>query len=87
MHVLGIDAGGTKTLALLANEQGEILGDARGAGINLQSAGELAVEKVLHEIMEQALGDRQERPAAVCIGIAGVDRQDDARTVAALMRR
>src|SRR5688572_21757372 len=49
MRVLGIDAGGTKTLALLANDRGEILSEARGAGVNLQSAGELAVEKVLHE--------------------------------------
>jgi N-acetylglucosamine kinase-like BadF-type ATPase len=87
MHVLGIDAGGTKTLALLANERGEIINEARGVGVNLQSAGELGVEKVLHEIMEQALDGHGERPAAVCVGIAGVDRQDDARTVAALMRR
>jgi N-acetylglucosamine kinase-like BadF-type ATPase len=87
MHVLGIDAGGTKTLALLADQHGEILADARGAGVNLQSAGELSVEKVVHEVMDQALDGRCERLAAVCIGIAGVDRQDDARTVAALMRR
>jgi N-acetylglucosamine kinase-like BadF-type ATPase len=87
MRVLGIDAGGTKTLALLADEHGEVLNEARGAGVNLQSAGELAVEKVLHEIMVQALDGHHERPVTVCIGIAGVDRQDDARTVAALMRR
>ena len=49
--------------------------------------GELAVEKVLHEVMESAIGDLDVTPAAVCIGIAGVDRDDEARTVRAIMRR
>src|SRR5258705_422945 len=30
MHVLGIDAGGTKTICLLADGEGRILGEARG---------------------------------------------------------
>ena len=46
MHVLGIDAGGTKTVCLLADERGAIVAEARGPGANLQAAGELEVEKV-----------------------------------------
>ena len=87
MHVLGIDAGGTKTVCLLADAQGAIVSEGRGAGANLHTAGELAVEKVLHEAMETAIGDRAITPAAICLGIAGVDRDDEARTVRALMRR
>jgi N-acetylglucosamine kinase-like BadF-type ATPase len=87
MHVLGIDAGGTKTVCLLADERGLILAEGRGPGANLQAAGELEVEKVLHQVMEMALGDRLTRPAAVCLGIAGVDREDDRRIVTAIMRR
>ena len=87
MHVLGIDAGGTKTVCLLADQRGTILAEGRGPGANLHAAGELAVEKVLHEVMEDALGDRDITPAAICLGIAGVDREDDARTVRAIMRR
>src|SRR5438105_15454389 len=87
MHVLGIDAGGTKTVCLLADEHGTILSAARGSGANLHIAGELAVEKVLHEVMEQAIGDRPVVPAAICLGIAGVDREDEAQTVRAIMRR
>src|SRR5688572_15481058 len=87
VHVLGIDAGGTKTCCLLANERGDILAEARGGGANLQSAGELEVEKVLHGVMEQVLADRDERPAAICLGIAGVDRPDDAEAVQGIMRR
>jgi N-acetylglucosamine kinase-like BadF-type ATPase len=86
-HVLGIDAGGTKTVCLLADEHGQVLAEARGAGANLQAAGELHVEKVLHDVMEEALGDRDVVPAAICLGIAGVDRPDDAAVVRGIMKR
>ena len=85
--MLGIDAGGTKTVCQLANERGEVLAEARRGGANLQASGELEVEKVLHEVMEEAIGDHDVRPAAICLGIAGVDRPDDARVIQALMRR
>jgi len=88
MLVLGIDAGGTKTVGLLADEHGTILSTARGPGANLQVAGELEVEKVLHHVMDTALDGRHDaRPKAVCLGIAGVDREDDSRIVSAIMRR
>jgi len=86
-HVLGIDAGGTKTVCLLADERGHVLSEARGSGANLAAAGELEVEKVLHDVMTQAIGDRDIRPAAICLGIAGVDRPNDAAAVRAIMRR
>src|SRR5262245_27481994 len=92
MHVLGIDAGGTKTVCLLADEQGAIVSEARGPGANLHTAGELAVEKVLHQVMEEAIGDRMfaDRPivpCAICLGVAGVDRADEAQIIRAIMRR
>jgi N-acetylglucosamine kinase len=87
MYVLGIDAGGTKTVCLLTDERAQILGEARGSGANLQVMGELGVEKVLHRVMEEALNDRDFRLDAICLGIAGVDRADDARAVTDIMRR
>jgi N-acetylglucosamine kinase-like BadF-type ATPase len=87
MHVLGIDAGGTKTVCMLADEEGRVVAEARAGGANLQSAGELEVEKVLHFVMEAALADRDVRPDVICLGIAGVDRPDDAQAVGAIMRR
>lgn len=87
MFVLGIDAGGTKTVCLLADETGRVVAEARGGGANLQASGELQVEKVLHHLIEEAIGDRDIRPAAVCLGIAGVDRADDADAVRGIMRR
>jgi N-acetylglucosamine kinase-like BadF-type ATPase len=87
IHVLGIDAGGTKTVCQLANEHGEVIAEARRGGANLQASGELEVEKVLHDVMNEAIGDREISPSAICLGIAGVDRPDDARTVGGIMRR
>src|ERR1700682_5002857 len=87
MHVLGIDSGGTKPVCLLADERGSIVSEGRGPGANLHAAGELGVEKVLHEVMEAALGDRPITPSAICLGVAGVDRDEDVGTVRAIMRR
>ena len=87
IHVLGIDAGGTKTVCQLADGQGTVISESRSTGANLQAAGELQVEKVLHQVMEDALGERRIVPEAICLGIAGVDRPDDAAVVQAIMRR
>ncbi|HSC26243.1 MAG TPA: BadF/BadG/BcrA/BcrD ATPase family protein [Vicinamibacterales bacterium] len=86
-HVLGIDAGGTKTVCQLADDRGVILSEARAGGANLQAVGELEVEKVLHDVMEEAIGSRAITPAAICLGIAGVDRPDDAQLVRGIMKR
>ena len=86
-HVLGIDAGGTKTVCLLADEHGTVLAEARRGGANLQAVGELDVEKVLHDVMEEAIGERDVPPAAICLGMAGVDRPDDAAVVKSIMKR
>jgi N-acetylglucosamine kinase-like BadF-type ATPase len=86
-HVIGIDAGGTKTVCILADDQKRMLSRARGPGANLQAAGELEVEKVLHDVMQQAIGDRDIAPAAICLGIAGVDRPNDAAIVDGIMKR
>jgi N-acetylglucosamine kinase-like BadF-type ATPase len=87
VHVLGIDAGGTKTVCLLADATGRVISEARGGGANLQAVGELEVEKVLHDVMERALGDRPILPSVICLGIAGVGRADDEAVVRSLMRR
>jgi N-acetylglucosamine kinase-like BadF-type ATPase len=87
MHVLGIDAGGTKTVCLLADDRGLILSEGRGPGANLHAAGELAVEQVLGDVVASAIGHRAIVPAAICLGIAGVDRPDEMRTLRAVMGR
>ena len=87
MHVLGIDVGGTKTVCLLANDQSEVIAQGREEGANLQGAGELALEKVLHSVMEKTLADRGVLPSVICLGIAGVDRPADETVVRSIMKR
>ena len=85
--MLGIDAGGTKTVALLADADGRIVGEGRSGGANLQAHGELEVEKVLHHVIDQAMAGQAPPPAAVCLGLAGVDREGDGEVIRGIMRR
>jgi N-acetylglucosamine kinase-like BadF-type ATPase len=87
MPVLGIDVGGSKTVCLLADEHARIVAEGREEGANLQGAGELALEKVLHSVMEKTLDGTGVVPAAICLGIAGVDRASDEAVVRSIMNR
>jgi N-acetylglucosamine kinase-like BadF-type ATPase len=84
-HVIGIDAGGTSTVALLADEEGRVLRDARAGGANLVVHGELGVEKVLYQVIDAL--DAPEPAAAVCLGIAGVDRPEEKELLHGVLRR
>jgi len=84
-YVIGIDAGGTKTVGLLADEDGNITTKARGGGANMVVHGELAVEKVLYQIIEDL-----EAPgpvAGICLGMAGVDRPEEKALMHGVLRR
>lgn len=84
-YVVGIDAGGTKTVGLLADETGRVLAEARGPGANLQTQGELEVEKVFDDLLETLGTDYT--ISAVCLGIAGVDRPQDEQVIKGILRR
>lgn len=84
-YVVGIDAGGTKTIGLLADESGQIRAEAKGGGANLHVQGELGVEKVLYEILEAL--DPPEPISAVCLGMAGVARPKEKRVIEGVLRR
>ncbi len=86
-RVLGIDAGGTKTVALLADESGRVLARAQGGGANLRTHGELGVEKVLHQVLEEAEETGGPRPEALALGMAGADRPEDEVVLRAILRR
>lgn len=84
-YVIGIDAGGTKTVGLLADETGQVLAEARGSGANLQTHGELEVEKVFDQIIDELAEGRT--ISAVGLGIAGVDRPHDEAVIRGILRR
>jgi glucosamine kinase len=78
--VVGIDGGGSKTRAVLADDRGgriaESVGDASAVkpGEAERSAGVIA--GVVRDVMESA--DRTgTRPRVVCVGVAGVGRESE----------
>jgi N-acetylglucosamine kinase-like BadF-type ATPase len=65
-----------------------VLAEVRGAGANLQAAGAQEVERVLHELIDAAIAQaRGDGPAVIGLGMAGVDRPNDAETVHAILGR
>ena len=78
--VIGIDGGGSKTRAILADERGARIGEATGDGSAVKpgeaekSAGVIA--GVVRDVLEQA--DRATvRPRVVSVGVAGVGRESE----------
>src|SRR6185503_5650095 len=75
--VVGIDGGGTKTRAILADERGERIAESVGAGSAVRpqeverSAGIIA--GVVRDAIEAA-DLESTRPRVLCVGVAGVGR-------------
>lgn len=80
LKIVGVDGGGTKTRAVLADENGEVLGDAIGAGsaVRRESVEESAgvIAGVIRDVIEQH-AEAGERPRVVSVGVAGVGREPD----------
>jgi N-acetylglucosamine kinase-like BadF-type ATPase len=87
MTVLGIDAGGTKTVCQLADGEGSVLGEFRGPGANLVSLGESGVEAALRTSIAPALTAHPGPIDAVCLGMAGVDQAREADVVRHVLLR
>lgn len=79
--LLGVDGGGSKTRALLADREGRLLGVGTAGSSNYQvvgfAAATAAVRQAIAAAFEQAQIDPAEHMSAVCLGLAGVDREDD----------
>jgi N-acetylglucosamine kinase-like BadF-type ATPase len=72
---IGIDAGGTKTLAILVDEEGHEVARANAAGANPWDVGPDAARAALHIVLNQLMTGGNVR--AVCLGAAGIDRETD----------
>lgn len=88
--VLGVDGGGSKTLALAAAIDGEVLGRGEAGPSNYQVTGLEAALSNLEAAAEAALANAgRERGdlVAVCVGLAGVARPADRGRLAAWAKR
>ena len=86
-YILGIDGGGSKTTAILADERGNVLGEGRGGASNYQTIGlesagraiKCAVTAALQQAGESSslALDELEGKLVVVAGLAGADRPSD----------
>jgi N-acetylglucosamine kinase-like BadF-type ATPase len=76
---LGIDAGGSKTHALLVDETGRVLGRGLGGNGNHQTAFEAAKNSIDHACQQalQDAGVTKEQVTFAYFGLAGADREPD----------
>jgi N-acetylglucosamine kinase-like BadF-type ATPase len=88
--VIGLDGGGSKTLAVLADRDGHELGRGTADASNYQVVGveaaSTAIVKAIRTAFESA-GIAFQPTAGLCLGLAGVGRPEDRAWVEALVRR
>lgn len=77
--IIGIDGGGTKTRALLADERGERLAEAIGEGSAVRPGqvdrSASVIAGVAREVLE--IGEAERKPRVLCVGVAGVGRESE----------
>src|SRR5918911_3345522 len=90
-YVLGIDAGGTRTTALLATVEGKAIAEGAGGPGNFQAVGEDAAGGSIEAAIDGALAAApggpvtREQIAAVAAGLAGMHVPADYERVTALV--
>lgn len=87
---LGVDGGGTKTVAVVADENGRICSAGRAGGSNYQIIGERAAGEELRAAIDVALrgaGAQLQDITAAAFGIAGADRAPEMAIVQRLVER
>src|SRR5262245_43383527 len=78
--LLGVDGGGTTTVAWLADPTGNVLGRGRSGPSNAKAVGLDSARRSLQEAIDLAFVDAglERTPADVaCLGLAGWDRPQD----------
>jgi N-acetylglucosamine kinase len=80
--VLGIDGGGTKTVCVLMNDTGQVLGRGEAGASNYQSVGkQAAFDSIQLAIAEAIASVGTVQVEAICLGLAGVGRPTDIQVV------
>ncbi|GGG01948.1 kinase [Paenibacillus albidus] len=88
-YYLGVDAGGSKTYAMIANEQGQVIGVGRGGNGNHQKNREQAEDNLRQAVSEalMASGLTKDQLEYSWFGMAGADREADFRILRPIISR
>ncbi len=81
LRVVGVDGGGTKTLALAADASGRVVGRGLAGPSNLYPLGFEAASAAIQAAIAAALDGAE--PAALCLGLSGAGRPQEAARFAA----
>jgi N-acetylglucosamine kinase-like BadF-type ATPase len=79
-YLLGIDGGGTSTVAWLADAAGEVIGRGQAGASNIKVVGASSAKAALDQAIASAFTDAGQSPTqarAACLGLAGFDRVED----------
>jgi N-acetylglucosamine kinase len=80
--VLGLDGGGSRTVCLILDAEEREIGRATAGACNHQSVGVEAARRALAEALNSARQAANDPPlAAACLGLAGLDRDEDRRLI------
>lgn len=88
IHFLGVDGGGSKTSAVVVNSAGDVCARGEGGPSNHQSIGVAAAEEGVRTAVEAACSSAGHVSLVhACWGMAGLDREEDARILQAMADR
>lgn len=79
-YVLGVDGGATKTIAILGNEDGKILGQGHASSSNYHNIGILAAQRAIKTAVggaQRQAGLLGEKPEIAVVALAGIDSSKD----------
>ena len=88
--IIGIDGGGTKTHAIIANSAGEALAEHFAGPTNFQIIGESQSAEIILELIEsccESIGCNPADVASVVIGLTGAGRLTEQRRVATAIKQ
>lgn len=88
-YVLGIDGGGTKTVCVISDAQGRLLGRGTGGPSNFLTVGEEEAEDSIQTAIQAGLGRCDveiPRFRVACLGMAGAGRPSGVKAIKRIMK-
>lgn len=75
--LLGVEGGGTKSFAILADEKGKTAGERKGEALNWRAVGELGAKNNIVKLIGPLLRKAQAGKVYAVFGLAGLDTKKD----------
>ena len=87
-YVIGLDGGGTGSKGIVADLSGQILAEMKGGPINYVGADKKLIDENITSLIKKGLDGRSVKDcAAICIGTAGISREDVRSNLEAIIKK